>query len=251
VPYQRIHAGDTIEAISARAWNALVSDLENRQLPSLPFDFSTAPGSRTAIYIKNIAPSTIPSFGVLGIEGPLYTPSASANALTFFQRHPVLRGTIPAASVHRSKFVIPHKPIKAGQIGRAYIQGLIPVKLQIVSANHTHADVEDGNTLRLRSGYVGAAEIVWKESGTGVKNALIRYPVLDWAVIYGKMEEEILPGETKNMRVWRQGTSTADIEPVKLAWTHGNQKISVNKQVVAEWKRDDQCWSIARAECEP
>jgi hypothetical protein len=48
------------------------------------------------------------------------------------------------------------------------------VKIDIVNANHWHADVADNVAANLKSSAGGAAQIVWKESGTGVKWGVVR-----------------------------------------------------------------------------
>ena len=59
-------------------------------------------------------------------------------------------------------------------IARAVAVGMTAVKLNIVSSTDQYADIEVGTTANLKSGSTGAAKIVWKESGTGLKWAIVR-----------------------------------------------------------------------------
>ena len=70
------------------------------------------------------------------------------------------------------------EPVRSNEIGRAYIAGVTPVRVNVIDANHTRADVEDGDATRLRSSPgggsgSGGAQILWKEDGTGEVWALV------------------------------------------------------------------------------
>jgi len=122
------------------------------------------------ILLKNASGADHGRFNVLGIDAPVFTPTDS---LETFTNGIALVGVTSTAS-HAGNFAVLVEPIQAGQIGRACILGACPVKVNVVSASDTFADVEAGVTGRLKSGSSGAARILWKESGTGEKWAVVK-----------------------------------------------------------------------------
>ena len=55
--------------------------------------------------------------------------------------------------------------------------GLCPVKITVENEDHAFADVNDGEAATLKSTATGAAQILWKEDGTGEKWAVVRLGV--------------------------------------------------------------------------
>jgi len=52
--------------------------------------------------------------------------------------------------------------------------GVVQVQIDVTDANHGYADVKASDNTKLASGASGSAVILWKESGTGTKWAIIR-----------------------------------------------------------------------------
>ena len=124
--------------------------------------------------IKNTSGVTIPRFGVLGVDGPLFTPS---DALESFKRRIALTGSTPSDASHTGKFVIALEPIAPGAIGMACALGLCAVQIEFPpddGRERRFADIADGVTGNLKAGDSGAATIVWRETGSGVRWAIIR-----------------------------------------------------------------------------
>jgi len=79
-------------------------------------------------------------------------------------------------------FLITCEPIKRpvspepGSIGRAWHSGYCPVKIQVVNDKHEYADADRATNeyTHLISRRLGPCKIIWKESGTGLK----------WAIVY-------------------------------------------------------------------
>jgi hypothetical protein len=111
---------------------------------------------------------------VLGISGIAFTKAQ--NETDFLSNAIVLTGVTPAAE-HSGKFVICAEPIKYGEIGTAYISGVVPVKIDVTDTAHTFAAVKAGSRIELNSADDGAAKILWQESGTGIKWCLVEFPV--------------------------------------------------------------------------
>ncbi len=168
---KRVKPGDSL-AIPASTFNTFVDaaqDFLRRQRDIGRTPAAERPPFETVL-LKNASGADRSRFDVLGIDGPVFTPTDS---LETFTNGIALVGVTPTAS-HAGDFAVLVEPIQAGQIARACILGACPVKVNVVSASDAFADVEAGVTGRLQSGSSGAARILWKESGTGEKWAVVR-----------------------------------------------------------------------------
>jgi hypothetical protein len=61
-----------------------------------------------------------------------------------------------------------------GKFGMAALTGVFAAKLNVQAESDEYADVEDGVMSRLKTGTSGAAQVLWKESGTGEKWGVVR-----------------------------------------------------------------------------
>ena len=120
--------------------------------------------------VKNASGSDLGRFSVLGLDGPVYTPSDNEDE---FVNHVALSGSTPDEADHLGGFCVLMEPLADGAIGRACILGVCPVKVDVVDADHPYADIKDGDSGQLESGWSGAARILWKEAGTGSKWAYV------------------------------------------------------------------------------
>ena len=168
-PARRAQPGEPL-AIPAAVWNDLVTMLRERG-----WEGTLRPGGKSTdrdglVLVRNSSGQDVDWFGVLAIDGVVYTPEDDESG---FLGQPVLDGKKPTED-HRGRFVILLEPIAAGAIGRALVQGLVPVKVDVADEDHEFADVADGECGHLASGTTGAAQILWKQAGTGTKWAIVR-----------------------------------------------------------------------------
>jgi len=126
----------------------------------------------TILQVKNTTAYDLDRFSVLGVDTVFPLPSANLDA---FKAGPIIKGVTPAAGTHEGKFVVFLEPAKAGKIATACVAGVCVARIDVSDENHDHADIKDGDRGALESGTDGAALILWKESGTGVRRALIRF----------------------------------------------------------------------------
>lgn len=169
---KKVQAGQPL-AIPARAYNTFVAaaqDFLDRR------EDQGAGSSRDVrhsgiVLVKNSSAAARERFDVLGVSGILYSPSDN---LLGFKNQPVLTGAVPTVASHTARFVICQAPLAIGAIGPALASGVSPVQVDVVEEGHRYADVKDGAAGSLKSGASGAALILWKESGTGEKWAVVR-----------------------------------------------------------------------------
>jgi hypothetical protein len=119
--FRRVKAGDPVR-IPAGAYNAWCAAAEAFQTGNQSMIGETAGGrpDRVHVRIRNDSGADRARFDVLGVSGPLFTPTDN---LAEFLSAPKLTGTTPANPTHAGRFVILLEPIPAGRIGWARGRG--------------------------------------------------------------------------------------------------------------------------------
>ncbi len=171
---KKVKSGDRLQ-IPAQAYNAFVDaalDFRSRQ-----HNVKTPPAggwsSSGSVKIKNISGTDVGRFQVLGIDGVVFDPQA---ALQAFQSETIFTGNIPSLANHSGgRFVICAGPIPNGTIASAWASGICPVQVEITSESHACAEIVEGLVSNLTSVEGGSCQILWKEAGTGLKWALVRF----------------------------------------------------------------------------
>ena len=183
---KKVKSGDPL-AFPAATFNAFVDAARAHQAGqrSINGEGTRSVGHITTVNVQNASGSDVGRFGVLGIDGPAIGPEQN---LAEFQGRPTLKGVTPVAGTHNGTFVVLLDPVGDGRIGRGCAAGVTVAKIDVADESHTHADIANGVTAHLASGTSGAARILWKESGTGEKWALLR---LGDAAITGKRGGQI------------------------------------------------------------
>ncbi len=77
------------------------------------------------------------------------------------------------------------EPIQAGKVGRVRIGGLSPVRVYVSDEDHRYADVEAGVSACLVSAASGPFRIAHKESGTGLKWAIVQLSAPGGGAVWG------------------------------------------------------------------
>jgi hypothetical protein len=151
--------------------------------------------SRATIRVKNTSGADLERFSAAAILGVLIDPGDNAEA---FAATPGFTVAMPVAEdVGTGRIVITAEPIIAGGIGRAYASGVCIAKIDVTDEAHTHADVADDETM-LASSTSGPLSILWKEAGTGVVFALVRFGEADSLVPVQLTQTGGLPGDKDN-----------------------------------------------------
>lgn len=170
-PLRNYKAG---EVLSVRT----VNELTRRAKRSAQFSGQPMSGGATGttvVYMRNAGGSgdDCPRYGVLGIDGVAIDHANNADQ---FLNQIVLDGVIPDGDPdtgHVGKFAIALEPIAAGDVGRVVVSGVVQVQINVIDASDKFADIADGDNTQLESTTSGAARILWKESGTGTKWAVV------------------------------------------------------------------------------
>jgi hypothetical protein len=126
------------------------------------------------VLVKNTNGADCERFHVLGINEPIILPSDNEDE---FKNKVAFNVNTPNEDNHKGKFVILLEPIKNGAIGKAMCCGICTVKISVTKEKHSYAEISNGETSYLKSAKTGAAQILWKESGTGTKWAIVRLSI--------------------------------------------------------------------------
>ena len=122
----------------------------------------------TIVRVRNDSGSDVSRFGVLGVKGGVaITPT---DKLAEFQATPVLT-TETLAATHAGKFVVAIEPIANGKIGRAVASGVVVCQVSVTTSGDAFAEAGTGV---LTTGATGSALVLYVESGTGTKWAVVR-----------------------------------------------------------------------------
>jgi len=175
-PLQRVRSGDPIPARAA-TWNAILDAALAHQRRKLgdaggPLDADVIDPANT-ILVKNPNSSITawPAFSVLAYGDPVGpSPEDGVGERHAVQERPCFQGATPTDPC--DPFVITLEPIAGQKIGRAACAGAVVVQIAVSDEAHTHARPLAGTTAHLISSGVGVP-VVWKESGTGTKWAIV------------------------------------------------------------------------------
>ena len=145
-----------------------VRDLKRRGGAGSPTEITRQTG---IVQVMNASGEDLNQFGVLGIDDAIITPDENEES---FRSGVALKGVTPTED-HAGKFLILLQPLSAGpddnplngEIGRAFIMGAFPAKLNVTTEGDEFADVDPGDNTQLITAGAGAARILWKQSGTG------------------------------------------------------------------------------------
>lgn len=247
---RRVTRGQSVSsAMRAETWNAFV-DTANEVLfgpRSVVNDSGRQWYSQAlAVTVHNNSGSEVKQSSILALSGAALTPTDNLEA---FRAHPAFTGITPATTNH-GQFVVTAQGIKSGNRGLAWIAGIVTVQVEVTADNtlFKRADVtasKDYLTLLPN----GSAQVLYIESGTGTKWAIVRLGCHESVREVGKTDSTITPGNAGNVSIYRSGVDTGFNVSAYLNWMDAEQ-VSINKEVLVEWFTGERIWRIVGAECE-
>jgi hypothetical protein len=188
--------------IPAATWNAMIdaarahADQQHNQNVQSDHWFR----SGDLIKVRNQSGEDIDRFGILALSSPIIDP---ADKLREFKNQVAVDGVLPEEE-HAGQFCILLDPLKDGKIGRGWVSGVCPVQVNVEEDWHRYADISPESTTELKSKPDGGAEILWCESGTGSKWAVVRLSNAHRTHYLAKVPHGGIPG--------RVGTRTGSAE---------------------------------------
>lgn len=170
-PLSRVSPGDAIPH-SAETWNAILEAARQfrgggvGRLGGARVDYDQMTPALT-IDVRNDTGSTLLQWGVLKLSTPLILPDSFPLDA---QDAPAFIGITPTASA--DIVAIAHHGAATGETVRATVAGVAVCKINVTNAAHTFASPTTSATYLL-SGTSGLYPILWKETGTGSKMAIV------------------------------------------------------------------------------
>lgn len=98
----------------------------------------------------------------------------NADNLAEFKNRVTFKGETPSLASHVGRFAILLEPIAAGKLGKAVVSGVSVARIDVANAYHGSCEIIGGDCGKLRSGPCGGAQILWKETGTGLLWGIVR-----------------------------------------------------------------------------
>jgi len=171
----KVHPGDPFQ-VRASTFNTMVDAAKawkNRQASTAGKATRYRPPDTDVILVKNDSGADRERFDILGIDDVVISPTDNEDE---FKNRVALSGVVANPATHLGRFVVLLEPIADGKLGRACVSGVCPCEIDVIDAGHTYADInpDSGDRYTLASRQFGGAEILWKESGTGTKWAVLR-----------------------------------------------------------------------------
>jgi len=188
---KKVQPGDPLQ-IRAETFNTFIDAARDFKARQHDVVSQATPAFRQSgiVLIKNNSGYDCQRFDVLGIDTPIITPYDNFEE---FKNRPALTCSTPDYSKHVGRFVVLLEPIAAGKLGYAVVSGITVAKINVSAECHAYADIQPSGRNYLASGQHGAAIILWKESGTGTKWALVKIG-LPQLVRRFELKTELTPG---------------------------------------------------------
>jgi hypothetical protein len=162
----KVVTGETFKP-QARTWNSFIdAAVYVRQRQS---DLSVkTPRKDTksgVVLVRNSTDDDLGQFTVVSLGDLIITPTDNEQDF---------RNNVPVFELIRDElsdpFGILQRPLKKDEVGSAMLSGVTPVKLNLLSETHEFAELDENG---LKSTDSGSVRILWKQSGTGDKWAVI------------------------------------------------------------------------------
>jgi hypothetical protein len=119
------------------------------------------------VYIRNDTGGSLAVFSVVALGTPIVSAIDYPHEV---RRQPIFPGTAPAAAT--DAFAIILEPAATSGVVLAAVLGVAVCDINVTNSAHTHASPTTVTTY-LTSGTSGPARIIWKDSGTGTKRAVV------------------------------------------------------------------------------
>jgi len=149
--------------IPAGAYNAFIDNLGNNLGGGAA---GLHQGTPVEILVKNAGGTNLAAYSVVGLTTPVVTPSANLDSFKYGMK---LNASTPTET---AKIGVLSQPLRIGETGRAVVKGYTVVKVNVIDSSHEYC----GPTVTygyLTSSAAGNNRIIYKESGTGQKWAVV------------------------------------------------------------------------------
>lgn len=246
-PLKKVLPGQDL-SIPAQAYNAFIDaalahrGAKSQSVAANERQYSRHPG---LVRVRNNTAGVFARFAPVGLNGVAIEPSAY---LASFQNTPIFNAVAPGASTYLGKFAVLQEPLASGLVGDAVLSGITVAQISVQHATHDRADVDASGGTSLVTSYYGGAEILYAESGTGTRWAVLRIGSFVAPVLKATADAEIAVGSSGSVTIKRTGVGAQTVT-AHLNWMDGSQKVSSGNELLVQFFRDENKWIIVGAEC--
>lgn len=201
----------------------------------------------TVVYVRNDSGVAKDQFNIMGLNGPAITPTQK---LDEFKRRVCFAVIAPTLASHSHSFCVLLDPLKSGGMGRAVVGGVVQVKVT-GSLSTKWARVTDNDSTKLTASNVGACRLLWSDSGSGERWALVRLGEFENKV-RGKLTAQLNKDNSAAMDIWTgtgAGSSTTESITVHAWKLATGQFVASGKMIDAFYEHASGIWVLGGAEC--
>lgn len=156
--------------INAGMLNAIISAVKGIQTGKNTSRSDTINLATDVVYAINNSPTNADIYDVLTFDNVGLTIANEQDQINF-QRRPLFSIITPATSDDFP--VVALEPIPRYAIGRVAIGGIVTCTVNVTDAAHEYANPTAGNRTKMTSAATGQCRILWKDTGTGDKTAVV------------------------------------------------------------------------------
>jgi len=206
----KVRSGDPL-VIPAATYNAFVDVARDHRERQRSATKDGAPDWRQTgiVLVRNDSGADRERFDVLGVSGPVITPTDNADA---FKERVAIKGVTPTTA-HAGRFVVLLEPAKAGLFGRGCVDGVCVARVKMNDEGHVFAEAKDGQADKLDSGAAGSACLLWVQPPSDRDPD----PTVAWALIRVGLRGG--GGELALVQVRQDGGAAGDLV-TPCSWTY-------------------------------
>jgi len=239
----RVSSGDPLR-IQAATWNKLQSLVGVNAGQILAGSSGRGLVRGTYLPIKNSSGSTVDRFNVLGISGVVVSPTDN---LADFKNNVALTGTT-TSSTYLGKFAVMQETVANGKIGLGLVSGVTVAQIDVGHADHDRVDVDTSGDTKLDSQFYGAGRILYKESSTGTKWAVIDVGAFVSPPLKATASGNISVDSSGTVQIQRNGSGSESVTAY-LNWMEGTTAVSSGDELIIQFFPDENKYVITGAEC--
>jgi len=164
-PIRKVQRGQKLrQGLTAAAWNLLIDNLKGGAELGAEESTGVIDPANTALMV---ADDDYPAFSVLGYGAPVKSPVDNAFAAS---QRPMFACD---AADPNLPFAITLRDVVNGRAVKVAVSGIVAVVVDVSDAGHTRAQPIAADSDKLESCATGGVPVLWKESGTGDKWAMV------------------------------------------------------------------------------
>lgn len=242
--FTKVKSGDKLK-IPADTYNAFIdaaNDFRQRTGSGVPGAIPLL-ANTGIVSVRNDSGGDRAQFQILCPNGIVFSPTDS---LPGFKKTPILKGVTPTAA-EAERCIILQEPIKDGKIGKGLLVGVTPVQIDVIDESDEWADAIHNSPDTLRSQPFGSSWIAYKESGTGVKWAIVVHGVVGSKFLIGKTAASHSKGASGTINIYRGETAGSESFSGTVSAYNRFGDIGSGKWVLCV--RVQRNWNVICAEC--